>query len=442
MSEVRLGWRFTLRLLPRRAAAYALFAFIPLAAYSQGAASATLSPHASSDGLDVTAHVEFLGGLAREPMIVELHDGTLFVSGYAGDRASGPPQTVPRLWKSTDHGFTWKAVNVGTEVDGAIGNSDVDLAVAQDGTLYFVSMGFDIKAFEGKHIVVGVSRDSGNSWHWTMLSKKRFDDRPWIAVEPDGAAHVIWNDGSGVYHSVSRDRGATWSPAQVIHPQGGSGHLAVGPKGELAVRITPASASGNKIEPEVELVAISGDGGNTWEKHSVPGQRIWAFTEGSTPRWIEPLAWDNKGNLYLLWTQVTGVWLARSLDRGSTWTTWRVAESEGDTLSYYPYLVARGPGELAATWFSGSGDSLRFEACKISVAGSASPPQKICSARLTPDTWRPDDPPSTQLVRSPAGEYLPVLFLGDDGLAVVTPIQNQGTNHYGFSFWKFKKSSK
>jgi len=442
MSEAQLVWNFTVRLLTRNAAAYALFAFIPLAAYSQGAASATPSPHASSDGLDVTAHVEFLGGLAREPMIVELHDGTLFVSGYAGDRASGPPQTVPRLWKSADHGFTWKAVNVGTEVDGAIGNSDVDLAVAQDGTLYFVSMGFDIKAFEGKHIAVGVSRDSGNSWHWTMLSKKRFDDRPWIAVEPDGAAHVIWNDGSGVYHSVSRDRGATWSPAQVIHPQGGSGHLAVGPKGELAVRITPASASGNKIEPEVELVAISGDGGNTWEKHSVPGQRIWAFTEGSTPRWIEPLAWDTKGNLYLLWTQVTGVWLARSLDRGSTWTTWRVAESEGDTLSYYPYLIARGPGELAATWFSGSGDGLRFQACKITIADSATPPHRICSQRLTPDTWRPDDPPSTQLVRSPAGEYLPVLFLGDDGLAVVSPIQNQGTNHFGFSFWEFKEPSK
>ena len=228
----------------------------------------------------------------------------------------------------------------------------------------------------------------------------------------------------------------------MIHPQGGSGRLAVGPKGELAVRITPASASGNKIEPQVELVAVSTDGGNTWEKHSVPGQRIWAFTEGSTPRWIEPLAWDANANLYLLWTQVTGVWLARSADRGSTWTTWRVAASEGDTLSYYPYLVARGPGELAATWFSGSGESLRFQACKIRVADSASPPQKICSAQLAPDTWRPDDPPSTQLVRSPAGEYLPVLFLSDGSLAVVSPIQNQGTNHFGFSFWKLKESSK
>jgi len=29
-----------------------------------------------------------------------------------------------------------------------------------------------------------------------MLSKKRFDDRPWVAVEPDGTVHVVWNDGN------------------------------------------------------------------------------------------------------------------------------------------------------------------------------------------------------------------------------------------------------
>jgi len=161
--------------------------------------SASAQTHSASARLDSTAHVDFVGGLAREPMIVEDPDGTFFVSGYAGDRASGPPQAVPRLWKSTDHGATWSAVNVGAEVDGAIGNSDVDLAVSRDGALYFVSMGFDIKAFEGTHVAVGVSRDTGNTWHWTMLSRKRFDDRPWVAVEPDEAAHVIWNDGSGAF---------------------------------------------------------------------------------------------------------------------------------------------------------------------------------------------------------------------------------------------------
>jgi hypothetical protein len=183
----------------------------------------------------------------REPMIVEHPNGTLFVSGY-GSPDGTPPQTVPRLWKSLDHGKTWTAVSVGAEVQGATGNSDVSLAIAQDGTLYFATMTFDLKTFEGTQISVGVSQDVGNSWHWTLLSKKRFDDRPWVAVAPDGTAHVIWNDGSGVYHSVSRDRGFKWTEPQKIHSLGGSSHLAIGPNGDISVRITPASASGNRFD--------------------------------------------------------------------------------------------------------------------------------------------------------------------------------------------------
>lgn len=137
-------------------------------------------------------------------MIVEHPDGTLFVTGYGGGGPSDRKQTVPRLWRSSDHGTTWSAVNVGTEADGAVGNSDVDLAVAHDGTLYFVSMGYDAKINEGTHIAVGVSTEGGKIWHWTMLSKHRYDDRPWVVVAPDGSAHVIWNDGSGVHHAASR----------------------------------------------------------------------------------------------------------------------------------------------------------------------------------------------------------------------------------------------
>jgi hypothetical protein len=97
--------------------------------------------HKEPKSLELAAHVDYLspvpGAAAREPMIVEHPDGTLFVSGY-GYQESGPLQTVPRLWKSADQGATWTTVNVGTEADGAIGNSDVALAVARDGTLYFV----------------------------------------------------------------------------------------------------------------------------------------------------------------------------------------------------------------------------------------------------------------------------------------------------------------
>ena len=356
-------------------AAFCLAALGPRTSFCQ---STSVRSSPASTELRLTAHSSYLDATAREPMIVEHPDGTLFVTGYEGHESPSGEQTVPRLWRSSDHGGTWSAVNVGTEGDGAVGNSDVDLAVARDGTLYFVSMGYDAKKNEGTHIAVGVSTDSAKTWHWTMLSKHRYDDRPWVVVAPDGGAHVIWNDGSGVYHAVSRDRGTTWTVLQAIHPGGGSSHLSVGPNGELAARIVPLSASGNKFSKGFELVAVSTDGGATWQKHPVPGQRNWAFSaDGATPRWVEPVAWDAKGGLYLLWTEVSGVWLARSLDLGVTWQVWRIAESEGDALSYYPYLVARGPGELAATWFTGTGDSLVWQLCKIRVGDHSARPQLL-----------------------------------------------------------------
>jgi hypothetical protein len=73
-------------------------------------------------------------------------------------------------------------MNVGTTEEGAVGNSDVDLAVAPDGALYFVNMTYDNEKKEGTQIAVGVSRNSGVHWTWRTLSKNRFDDRPWVGV--------------------------------------------------------------------------------------------------------------------------------------------------------------------------------------------------------------------------------------------------------------------
>ena len=159
------------------------------------------SPTASH--LDQLQRVDHIDEPTREPAIVESHGGTIFVAGYGSRDFQQQLQKVPRLWKSTDHGVTWERVNVGGEKEGALADSDVSLAVAPDGTIYFATMQFDVKSMEGVHIVVGVSKDGGQSWRWQMLSNKRGDDRPWVAVAPDGTAHVIWNDGSGVYHTAN-----------------------------------------------------------------------------------------------------------------------------------------------------------------------------------------------------------------------------------------------
>jgi hypothetical protein len=370
--------------------------------------------------------------MAREPMVVEHPSGTLFVSGYAG----GTLNQRPPLWQSQDQGETWSRVNVGTEADGALGNSDVDLAVARDGTLYFASMGFNNKTLEGAYVAMGTSRDGGRTWTWTKISKNRFDDRPWVKVAPDGTAHVVWNDGSGVLYRQSRDRGATWSGPVRIHDHGGSSHLSVGPGGEVAVRIVPKSASGSKFEPGVDLIAVSVDGGQTWRKRDAPGDREWA-ENGPVPRWVEPLTWDSEGSLYSLWTNLKGVWLARSRDKGETWKIWQLFQTA--ETSYYPFLASgTRPGELAGTWFSGHEAALRAHLAFIQVSAGDAPPQVIQSPPFLPDSWSPTfvGDPTRPLTPSTAGEYLAAIFLRGGGLGVVSPMFNIQTKRAGFSWWR------
>jgi hypothetical protein len=366
--------------------------------------------------------------LAREPMIVETSDGALLVSGYG----SGPRA---RLWRSHDEGSTWERVEVGTEEDGAIGNSDVDLAVGPDGTIYFVNMSFDREKFEGTGITIGSSLDAGSSWVWSSLSSDRFDDRPWVEVAPDGVAHAIWNDGEGVSHATSSDRGQTWTEQPRIHPIGGSSHLAIGPDGTLAVRITPLSASGNQYDPGIDHVAVSIDGGSTWTLRELPGERVWSedFDPAVAPlRWVEPLAWDAGGALYALSSEGTTLWLARSTDRGASWTRWPLAQ--GDEQLYFPYLVARGRGELAATWFSSLGEPLRVNVAHVELGAGADAEPRVARADAfsIPVFGQPDA--AGEVVRETAGEYVPVIFLGDDRLAVVTTIQDPSSNRWGFTF--------
>src|SRR3989441_12869959 len=82
------------------------------------------APGATPSGiLAVAQRVEHLDVAGCEPMVVEHPDGSLFVAGYG-------PQPRPTLWKSRDRGATWTRVGVGSETQGAIGNSAGDITVS------------------------------------------------------------------------------------------------------------------------------------------------------------------------------------------------------------------------------------------------------------------------------------------------------------------------
>lgn len=388
-----------------------------------------------STGLLALQVTDNLGDMAREPMIVEAQDGALFVTGYGED--------TPRLWRSSDGGARWEPVDVGTVNAGAVGNSDVDLAVAPDGTIHLIAMSYDRAKFEGTGIAVGTSRDGGASWRWTSLSRDRFDDRPWIEVAPDGTAHAIWNDGAGVSHATSADRGATWTERPRITSKGSSSHLAISPTGMIAVRVTPLSASANRFDPGVDHLLVSSDGGNRWETRQLPGVRAWrAFSETEDLlRWVEPVAWDATGALFSLWTEGTLVRLARSTDEGRTWATREVAS--GREPVYFPYLIARGNGELGLTWFSGLRDSVRANVAYMHFRGG-SEEAPVAAPRVEafafPSFSRGDTTASPD--RDTAGEYVASAFLRDGRLAIVTTIQEQTPDklrgRYGFTFRPYR----
>jgi len=359
-------------------------------------------------------------------MLVEHPSGAIFVSGYG----SG----TPRLWKSTDLGASWRVVDVGTEANGAVGNSDVSLATASDGTIYFAVMTYDRKANEGVQIAVGVSQDVGATWRWKTVTRARYDDRPWIAVAPNGTAHLIWNDGTGVLHSSSRDRGTTWTAPAHIHDHGGSSHMAIGPSCEIAVRMIPGARSGFVCDSTTDLVALSADDGASWRTVKAP-------TAGRTPgclggkdvnRWVDPVAFDRAGQLYALWTDSSGVALGRLNRDSNAWTTWRVMNrAAGEPFEFFPYLAARGNGELAATWMVEAPDTLHWQAASILAPRDGNALRARISRPITLEAFRGKKPDA-------GGEYLATAFLRDGSIAVVTPIQNPAKQRLGFTWRRFR----
>jgi len=328
---------------------------------------------------------------------------------------------------------------------GAVGNSDVALAEGPDGAIYYASLSFDRagkqgNSWSGGGVSIGVSRDVGRTWRWTALSRHQHDDRPWISVDGTNVAHVVWNDGERIYHSSSADHGVAWTAPTSIHAGGGSSHMAVGPQGQIAVRITPIGAAGSVFHDRSDVVAVSTDGGKSWRERAVPGVRQWLGDEASVPRWVEPLAWDASGRLYLLWTQADGVHLACSTDQAATWHSWLVERPKDDDIPYYPNLIARGDGELAATWYVGAGVGVKWKAALIRVAKGRIASLTV-SDPVSADAWVPSSQETFPRIQTSAGEYTGLAWGSNGSISAAVPIQDADGHRFGFAYYRFDQRS-
>ena len=409
----------------RHAAAGALVALL----LAGCAAPAALTPEALRDEPEMAALdiVRTSGYLFSEPALARHPDGTLFLAAYGADE---PLQqaTRPLLLRSEDGGATWTRLEQGSLAEGRLGNSDTDLAVAPDGTLYQVTMQF---LPTGYAIVAGASADKGETWRWRVLAAAPFVDRPWVEVGPDGVAHAIWSSALGLHHASSADGGDTWTEGPLVHPSGGSGGIAVADDGRLAVRVFPMRGpffaavlwGFAMVDHAADGVAFSSDGGATWTFRELPGERAWPDrfgNGGDVPRWAEPVVYEADGTLYTAWSEVDVLQLAWTQDHGRTWQVRPLAHAQVDEPMYFPHL-ARGaaPGELVATWFGGIERPVPYVAHVRDARADA--PDVRASAM-------PFDSPGTR------GEYFQPLLLEDGRVAVALPVQGADLASSGFDF--------
>lgn len=197
------------------------------------------------------------------------------------------------------------------------------------------------------------------------------------------------------------------------------------------MRIGPRSFGDTLSHSDADQIAVSRDGGETWQKHAPPERFDWDG-EGALPRWVEPIAWDSSGALYAFWSRGYELQLARSTDDGATWRQWTVVQ--GEDQGFFPFLVSRDDKVLAATWMSRTEEGLllghlamvdvRAEDPQVSLA----PPFPI------------EVEPRAEGAFDTGGEYRSPAFLPDGSIGVVFPIQNYSAARFGFGWRRYAAS--
>ncbi len=262
---------------------------------------------------------------------------------------------LDRVYVSRDSGRTWSKSRL-TSPYGVFG----DPVVLADfsGNFFYAHLSDPTGKQWGDptildRIVIQKSSDGGNSWSegaYTGLDHPRDQDKQWLATDPETHhVYISWTefdqyasaspkDKSRILFSKSTNQGGSWSaPVQINQLEGDcldddkttEGAVpAVGPNGEIYV----AWAFDGKIFLDRSL-----DGGASWLEEDIlvaeqPGG--WTFgvpgisrCNGLPVTATDPSSGPYRGTVYVNWSdqrfgpEDTDVWVARSADRGKTWSS-------------------------------------------------------------------------------------------------------------------------
>lgn len=320
-----------------------------------------------------------------EPSVLVAPDGSIFI---CGPRSLGNGSD---LWVSTDDGASFQYVGVPANSNapllpgpilrsggGDLGGGDCDLAADAGGRVYLADLW-------GGGVSVASTTDQGATWRGVPASTVGAPmDRPWAL----GAANdEVYVTAAQIQGSGIEDQGLATPPAGGIwvarSTDGGQTFpqrvLAIGNENRLGLNSNLAGDDSNLYLMYTKkvgtgqlavMVAVSANDGQTWD-HRPVAQQAFFPNQCLSPLNIFPVvAADGVGGVYLAWvlqnpeTDRADLFMASSFDSGETWTEPRLLTDREGTRAY-PWIAARGPGQVGLVWYESNVTVLREQRDKV-----------------------------------------------------------------------------